>query len=94
MFAQENDIFEYNCSFSGHKRVHNILFRLTLILTPNMSPNMVSGYDFCCIVGQTVFVYVGVSKKGRKKESAFFILLGYFVFVSENEGEKSARLVR
>jgi len=31
-------------------------------------------------------VYVRVSKKGRKKESAFFILLGYFVFVSENEG--------
>jgi len=31
---------------------------------------------------------VGVSKKDRKKESAFFILLGYFVFVSENEGKK------
>lgn len=31
---------------------------------------------------------VGVSEKDRKKESAFFILLGYFVFVSENEGKK------
>lgn len=32
-------------------------------------------------------VCVGVSKKDMKKESEFFILLGYFVFVSENEGK-------
>lgn len=73
--------------FGGYKRVHNILFRLSLILTSNMCSNMVSGYNFYCIVGQTVCVCVGVSKKDMKKESEFFILLGYFVFVSENEGK-------
>ncbi len=94
MFAQENDLFEFDFifisfPFGGYKRVHNILFRLSLILTPNMCPNMVSGYNFYCIVGQTVCVCVGVSEKDRKKESdIFFILLGYFVFVSENEGKK------
>lgn len=54
-----------------------------------MCPNMVSGYNFYCIVGQKVCVCGGVSEKDRKKESDFFfILLGYFVFVSENEGKK------
>ncbi len=78
--------------FGGYKRVHNILFRLSLILTPNMCSNMVSGYNFYCIVGQTVCVCVcvGVSEWERQEERKwfFFILLGYFVFVSENEGKK------
>lgn len=50
---------------------------------------MVSGYNFYCWANS-----VCVSEKERKKESAFFILLGYIVFVSENEGEKRDGPVR
>ncbi len=100
MFAQENDLFEFDfilsffhsvatnvfitSCFGSHWYWRQICAQIWLVDTIS---TVLLGKQCVCVC---VCVCVGVSEWERQEERKwfFFILLGYFVFVSENEGKK------